>query len=123
MKAKLWIGVIMTAVLLSGCGNRSASGNRQNAVEDDQAGIEGAEAGTAAQSDKTQETQSKDQEPTEYIEVGTTVTELESGFSVVRFEGNDGFWCFSGTGWSGVRPGSAAVFDRYDDWKRRRSFF
>ena len=94
MKAKLWIGVIMTAVLLSGCGNRSASGNRQNAVEDDQAGIEGAEAGTAVQSDKTQETQSKDQEPTEYIEVGTTVTELESGFSVVRFEGNDGFGAF-----------------------------
>ena len=94
MKAKLWIGVIMTAVLLSGCGNRSASGDRQNAVEDDQAGIEGAEAGTAVQSDKTQETQSMDQEPTEYIEVGTTVTELESGFSVVRFEGNDGFGAF-----------------------------
>ena len=93
MKARLWTGVIMAAVLLSGCGNRSASGDWQNAAEDDQAGIEGAEADTAvindaaAQSDQTQE-------PMEYIEASTTVTELESGFSVVRFEGNDGFGAF-----------------------------
>ncbi|MDE7201959.1 MAG: linear amide C-N hydrolase [Lachnospiraceae bacterium] len=45
----------------------------------------------AAQSDKTQE-------PMEYIEAGATVTELESGFSVVRFEGNDGFDAFLNQG-------------------------
>lgn len=94
MKAKQWMGVIITAVLLSGCGNDSVSGNRRNAAEDSRAEIEGVKADTADQSDKTQETQINAQVPPEYIETGATVTELESGFSVVRFEGNDGFDAF-----------------------------
>lgn len=41
MKARLWITVIIAAVLLNGCGNRSASGDRQNAAEDNRAETEG----------------------------------------------------------------------------------
>ncbi len=104
MKVKLWTGIIIAAVLLSGCGDRSISGDRQNAAEDGQTETDGVEADTvlindmAAQSDKTQETQGGTQEPKEYIEAGATVTELESGFSVVRFEGNDGFDAFLNQG-------------------------
>ena len=94
MKAKLWIGVIIAAVLLSGCGDRSVSGSRQNAAEGGQAEIEGAEADTAAGSDSTPGTQGGEQVPMEYIETGSAITELESGFSAVRFEGNDGFDAF-----------------------------
>lgn len=66
VKAKLWIAIFISAVLLSGCGRNSVYESRQ--------------------------------QTTEYIEVGTTVTELESGFSVVRFEGNDGFEAFLNQG-------------------------
>lgn len=104
MKAKLWIGVIIAAVLLNGCGNRSASRNRQNAAEDDRTQTKGVEADTTAtndaqvQSRDAQETQSKARETTEYIEASATVMKLESGFSVVRFEGNDGFDAFLNQG-------------------------
>lgn len=104
MKVKLWTGIIIAAVLLSGCGDRPISGDRQIAAKDDQTEIDRVEADTvlindmAVQSDKTQETQSRAQEPKEYIEAGATVTELESGFSVVRFEGNDGFDTFLNQG-------------------------
>ena len=100
MKAKQWIGVIIVAALLSGCGNDSVSGDRKNAAGNGQTEIEGVKADaaltndTAIQPDKTQETQSRAQEATEYIETGSAITELESGFSAVRFEGNDGFDAF-----------------------------
>lgn len=69
-KAKLWIGVLACTTLLTGCGEYIVSENR---------------VGTA-------------QETTQYIEVGTTVTELESGFSAVRFAGDDGFEAFLNQG-------------------------
>lgn len=69
-KAKLWIGVLVCTTLLTGCGEHIVSENKVG----------------------------KAQETTEYIEVGTTVTELESGFSAVRFEGNDGFEAFLNQG-------------------------
>lgn len=88
-KAKLWIGVILSALCLSGCGNQPASADRQNTAEEDN---------IAAGSEETQGTQDRVEEPAEYVEVGTAVTELESGFSTVRFEGDDGFEAFLNQG-------------------------
>ena len=87
---KLWIGVLVCGVLLIGCGDRSAS-ESNNAAQESGTETEGMESNKA-------EAQSSRQETTEYIEVDTTVTELESGFSVVRFEGDDGFDAFINQG-------------------------
>ena len=87
---KLWIGVLVCGVLLIGCGDRSAS-KSNNAAQESGTETEGMESNKA-------EAQSSRQETTEYIEVDTTVTELESGFSVVRFEGDDGFDAFINQG-------------------------
>lgn len=84
-KAKLWIGVILSALCLSGCGNQPVSADRQNRAEEDN---------IAAGSEETQGTQDRVEEPAEYVEVGTAVTELEPGFLTVRFEGDDKFEAF-----------------------------
>lgn len=88
-KAKLWIGVFIAALWLSGCGEHSAFGSGQGAME---------ESNITNRSEETQETQSREQEPVEYVEAGPEVTELESGFSAVRFEGDDGFEAFLNQG-------------------------
>ncbi|MDE5938629.1 MAG: linear amide C-N hydrolase [Lachnospiraceae bacterium] len=55
-------------------------------------------SGIASDSEETQETQSGAREQVEYIAVGSAVTELESGFSAVRFEGDDGLEAFLNQG-------------------------
>ncbi|MBD5506155.1 MAG: linear amide C-N hydrolase [Lachnospiraceae bacterium] len=77
VRAKLWIGILISVPLLAGCGDRHASVNR---------------ADTAVQSQRAE------RETVEYIDVSSTITKLESGFSVVRFEGNDGFETFLNQG-------------------------
>ncbi|MCM1126181.1 MAG: linear amide C-N hydrolase [Lachnospiraceae bacterium] len=88
IKAKGWIGVFMTVVLLTGCGNHSAVGDRTDAAGEAEATATGlgGNAGNAGQ------------EPAEYIEADSIITELESGLSMVRFEGNDGFDVFLNQG-------------------------
>ena len=129
MKAKLWTGIMIAAVLLNGCGNHSASEGSQNPAENQRQGTEEADApgadpmtepnGTAAPPYETQGgAQETAEYAAEYIEVGNAVTELEPGFSVVRFEGNDGFGAFLDQGGAesdqevlrflaGMMPGSA----------------
>lgn len=85
-KAKLWIGIFIAALWLSGCGYHMTAGGGQNRTEESEIMAE------------TRETQGEKQEPTAYVEVGSAVTELESGFSVVRFDGNDGFEAFLNQG-------------------------
>lgn len=85
-KAKLWIGVFASALWLSGCGNHFASESGQNAMDENDIAI------------RSDETQSGAQKPVEFVEVGAAVTELESGFSVVRFAGDDGFEKFLNRG-------------------------
>lgn len=87
-KAKGWIGVFMVAVLLTGCGRHSAF--------EDRADTSGRTEPTITEPDETAE--SAKQEVTEYIEADNTIKELDSGFSVVRFEGNDGFETFLNRG-------------------------
>lgn len=88
-KAKLWIGVFLSALCLAGCGDQVTSGDRQNAA---------AEGNMAAGDQEAQETQGEAQETAEYVEVSTTVTELESGFSTISFEGDDQFEAFLNQG-------------------------
>ena len=92
VKTKLWIGVFISALWLSGCGDHLTSGDGQSAME---------EGGLAAGTGETQETritQGGTQEPAAYIEISSAVAELESGFSAVRFEGDDGFVAFLNQG-------------------------
>lgn len=84
-KAKLWIGVFLSALWLTGCGNHDTSGDGQNTAK---------EGNITAESRKTQESQDRVEEPAEYVEAGPAVTELESGFSTVRFDGDDRFEAF-----------------------------
>ncbi len=88
-KAKLWIGIFLSALCLAGCGDQVTSGDRQNAA---------AEGNMAAGAREAQETQGKAQETAEYVDVSTSVTELESGFSTISFEGDDQFEAFLNQG-------------------------
>lgn len=88
-KAKLWIGVFLSALCLAGCGDQVTSGDRQNAA---------AEGNMAAGDQEAQETQGEAQETAEYVDVSTSVTELESGFSTISFEGDDQFEAFLNQG-------------------------
>ncbi|MDE7333355.1 MAG: linear amide C-N hydrolase [Lachnospiraceae bacterium] len=92
VKTKLWIGVFVSALCLSGCGNHSASGDGQRAVEESGLTVR------TGETQETQETQDGTQEPEAYTRIGSTVEELESGFSTVRFEGDDGFEAFLNQG-------------------------
>lgn len=83
-KTKLWLGVLAAALLLQGCGSRSITGNESKITDN--------------APDTVPETQDAKQQAAEYIEAGTAVRELESGLSVVRFEGNDGFTAFLNQG-------------------------
>ncbi|MDE6601387.1 MAG: linear amide C-N hydrolase [Lachnospiraceae bacterium] len=90
-KKKLWIGVFISALWLSGCGYHLPPGDGQSEIE---------EGGLTAGTDETQETQGNQktqdgtQEPAAYVGISSTVAELESGFSAVRFEGEDGLEAF-----------------------------
>ncbi len=88
-KTKLCIGVFISALWLSGCGYHFTSVDRQEVMD---------KSGIASDSEETQETQSGAREQVEYIAVGSAVTELESGFSAVRFEGDDGLEAFLNQG-------------------------
>lgn len=88
-KAKLWIGVFLSALCLAGCGDQVTSGDRQNAAAD---------GNMAAGAQETKETQGEAQETAEYVDVSTSVTELESGFSTISFEGDDQFEAFLNQG-------------------------
>lgn len=85
-KAKLWIGIFIAALWLSGCGYHMTPGGGQNRTEESEIMAE------------TRETQGEKQKPTAYVEVGSAVTKLESGFSAVRFQGDDGFEDFLNQG-------------------------
>lgn len=52
----------------------------------------------AAGDQEAQETQGEAQETAEYVDVSTSVTELESGFSTISFEGDDQFEAFLNQG-------------------------
>lgn len=85
-RSKLWAGALTVSILLGGCGSQSTSDNSQYIIN------EGKTDGFTA--DSSQDTQENEQNATEYIEISTEITELESGLSVVRFEGEDGFGAF-----------------------------
>ncbi len=88
-KAKLWIGVFLSALCLAGCGDQVTFGDRQNAA---------AEGNMAAGVLEAQEKQGEAQETAGYVDVSTSVTELESGFSTISFEGDDQFEAFLNQG-------------------------
>lgn len=78
-KTKCWIGTFAAVLLLAGCGNSSPAQTAQSAGQEP----EGADSA-----------ESMPQEAKEYIQADSEIRELESGFSVVRFEGDDGFGDF-----------------------------
>ncbi len=90
-KKKLWIGVIISALWLSGCGYHLPPGDGQSEIEE---GGQTAGTGETQETQENQETQDGTQEPAAYVGISSTVAELESGFSAVRFEGEDGLEAF-----------------------------
>lgn len=69
-KISICIGLLITIGLMGGCGNRAQ--NPADTTEDTQT----ESAGNAA---------------VPYQSISTSITELENGFSVVKFEGDYGF--------------------------------
>ena len=116
VKTRLWIGVFVSVLCLTGCGDHSAFGDGQSEM------AEGGQTVSAGETQENQKTQSGTQNPAAYVRIGATVEELESGFSAVRFEGEDGFDAFFEPGWRGVRPGSTAVFVRNHSGQCGRAF-
>ena len=90
-KTKLWIGILTSVLCLSGCGAHSASGDGQSAKE-------GGLTDRTGETQETRITQDGMQEPAAYTRISSTVTELEPGFSAVRFEGDDEFDAFMDQG-------------------------
>ena len=95
VKTKLWIGVFVSVLCLSGCGDHSALGDGQSEIEE---GSQTASAGETQETQENQKTQGGTQDPAAYVRIGATVEELESGFSAVCFEGDDGFEAFLNQG-------------------------
>ena len=83
-KTRLWIGVFVSVLCLSGCGNHSAFGDGQSEMAKD------GQTASAGETQENQKTQGGTQDPVAYVRISSTVEELESGFSAVRFEGEDG---------------------------------
>lgn len=94
IKAKLWIGTFICAVVLTGCGNQFASDGEADKKGPDTEESNVMESNTSAPNGDVMLSQENGQGPREYIEVDSTITELEPGFSAVRFKGNDGFDAF-----------------------------
>ena len=92
VKTRLWIGVFVSVLCLSGCGDHSAFGDGQSEM------AEGGQTVSAGETQENQKTQGGTQNPAAYVRIGATVEELESGFSAVRFEGEDGFDAFLSRG-------------------------
>ena len=90
-KTKLWIGAFLSALCLSGCGDHLTSGDGQRAMEE---GSLAAGTGETQETQGNQKTQGATQEPAAYVGISSAVAELESGFSAVRFEGEDGLEAF-----------------------------
>ena len=84
VKTRLWIGVFVSVLCLTGCGDHSAFGDGQSEM------AEGGQTVSAGETQENQKTQGGTQNPAAYVRIGATVEELESGFSAVRFEGEDG---------------------------------
>ena len=92
VKTKLWIGVLIFVLWLSGCGYHLSPGDRQGEIE------EGGQTDSTDETQENQKTQDGIQEQVMYVRISSTVEELESGFSAVRFEGDDGFEAFLNQG-------------------------
>ncbi len=84
VKTRLWIGVFVSVLCLSGCGDHSAFGDGQSEMAKD------GQTASAGETQENQKTQGGTQDPVAYVRISSTVEELESGFSAVRFEGEDG---------------------------------
>ena len=84
VKTRLWIGVFVSVLCLSGCGDHSAFGDGQSEMAKD------GQTASAGETQENQKTQGGTQDPAAYARISSTVEELESGFSAVRFEGEDG---------------------------------
>ena len=95
VKTRLWISVFVSVLCLSGCGDHSAFGDGQSEMA---GGGQTASAGETQETQENQKTQGGTQDPAAYVRIGATVEELESGFSAVRFEGEDGFDAFLSRG-------------------------
>ena len=95
VKTKLWIGVLISALWLSGCGYHLSPGDRQGEIEE---GGQTASAGETQETQENQKTKGGTQDPAAYVRISSTVEELESGFSAVCFEGDDGFEAFLNQG-------------------------
>ena len=87
VKTRLWIGVFVSVLCLSGCGDHSAFGDGQSEMAK---GGQTASAGETQETQENQKAQGGTQDPAAYVRISSTVEELESGFSAVRFEGEDG---------------------------------
>ena len=92
VKTKLWIGAFVSVLCLSGCGDHSAFGDGQSEMAKD------GQTASAGETQENQKTQGGTQDPVAYVRISSTVEELESGFSAVRFEGEDGFDAFLSRG-------------------------
>ena len=92
VKTKLWIGAFVSVLCLSGCGDHSAFGDGQSEM------AKGGQMASAGETQENQKTQGGTQDPVAYVRISSTVEELESGFSAVRFEGEDGFDAFLSRG-------------------------
>ena len=87
VKTKLWIGAFVSVLCLSGCGDHSAFGDGQSEMAK---GGQTASAGETQETQENQKAQGGTQDPAAYVRISSTVEELESGFSAVRLEGEDG---------------------------------
>ena len=83
VKTRLWIGVFVSVLCLSGCGDHSAFGDGQSEMAKD------GQTASAGETQENQKTRGGTHNPAAYVRIGATVEELESGFSAVRFEGED----------------------------------